>query len=607
MAAAQGQMAIAHGPKDADVAQRAGSSRRRERSRRRVGTAKLVAIALAVGVVCMITMTAKAVITRATCSNSPAVVNVAVSADIAPAIQTVARGFNNQNISAAGHCVEVQVTEGNSATQAGQIDGQVAANGLPAVDAWIPDSSLWVDVARTYPLGAEDVQPTGKSVARSPLMLVTTAAVAARTHIFDSPPGWSLLLPPSYGGPPTSAGISVDLPDPTDSSTGLATLVEISRRLGDTAAGRAAFTKFVFSISSTANFDSVAALQEFVASTQAPFDRQAVTVASEQAVLAYDRAYPHAALEARYPVGTSNSLGTPELDYPYVLTTSKTVPLAGAVAFGNYLQSSYARSAIRYYGFRSSDGVPDVMPASAGLSSQELQLATPPSATETASNLEAWAKLGLGSRDLDLIDVSPAMGQPDGDGTQTLHQLLDQTASAGLALFPDSTSMGMWEMGANGNSASNPYTPLVPIGPLPADYGVITRRTQLQELNLTLPLGHGTLALHSAILDAYEEMTRTYAPNYSNAVLVLTAGVDSARGDLPLNTLVSKLKALYNPNKKVELVILMFGQQGNFAALQEIANATSGVAYQVSNPAEIGKIFIEAVSQRMCNEGCAAP
>ncbi len=550
-------------------------------------------------------MTAKAVITRATCSNSPAVVNVAVSADIAPAIQTVARGFNNQNISAGGHCVEVQVTEGNSAAEAGQIDGQAPQNGMPAIDAWIPDSSLWVDVARTYPLGAEDVQPTGKSVARSPLMLVTTPAVAARTQIFDSPPSWSLLLPSSYGGPPASAGISVDLPDPTDSSAGLATLVEISRRLGDTATGRAAFTKFVFSVSSTEDFDSATGLEQFVASTQAPFDRQAVTVASEQAVVSYDRAHPHAPLDARYPVGVSKSLGSPELDYPYVLTTSKTVPLAGAVAFGDYLQSSYAKSAIRYYGFRSANGVPDVIPAS--LSSQELQLATAPSAMQAESNVQAWAKLGLGSRDLDLIDVSQAMAQPDGDGTQTLHQLLDQTASRGLALFPDSTSMAMWEMGADGNSVSDPYTQLVSMGPLPADYGLIPRRTQLQELNLTLPIGHGTLALHAAILAAYEEMTKTYAPNYSNAVLVLTAGVDGARNDLPLSTLLAKLKALYNPNKKVELVILMFGQQGDFAALQQIANATSGVAYQVSSPSEIGKIFIEAVSQRMCNQGCAAP
>ena len=587
------------------MALRAAGSGRRERSRR-VGVAKLVAIAVAVSAVCMITLTAKAVITRADCSSVPVLVNVAVSADIAPAVQTVARAFNNQNITAAGHCVEVQVTEGDSAAETSQIDGQAALSGLPAIDAWIPDSSLWVDVARSYPLGAEEVQPSGKSVARSPLMLVTTAAVARKTQIFDSPPSWNLLLPASYGGPPASVGVSVDLPDPTDSASGLATLVEVSRRLGDTATARAAFTKFVFSVESTENFDSLSALQQFAATTKPPFDRQAVTVASEQAVIAYDKATPHAPLDARYPDGTDKALGSPELDYPYVFTTSKAVPLAGATAFGDYLQSSYAKSAIRYYGFRSSDGVPDVMPASAGLSSQPLQLASAPSATEASSSLQAWEKLGLGSRDLDLIDVSPAMAQRDGVGTQTLHQLLDQTASRGLALFPDSTSMGMWEMG-DSNSVSKPYNQLVSIGPLPADYGVITRRAQLQELNSTLPIGHGTLALHAAILDAYREMTRTYAPNYSNAVLVLTAGVDSARHDLPLSSLVTQLRKLYNPSKKVELVILMFGRQGDFSALQQIANATGGVAYQVSNPAEIGKIFIEAVSQRMCTQGCAAP
>ncbi len=587
------------------MAQRASGSGRRERSRR-VGVAKLVAIAVAVAAVCMITLTARAVISRASCSDAPVLANIAVSYDIAPAVETVARAFNNQNFTAAGHCVQVQITEGDSAAVASQIDGQAALRGLPAIDAWIPDSSLWVDMARSYPLGAENVQPTGKSVARSPLMLVTTAAVAARTRIFGTPPGWTLLLPPAYGGPPASLRLSVDLPDPTDSAAGLAALIEVSRRLGNSATARTAFTQFVFDVEATENFDSVSALQQFVASTEAPFFRQAVTVASEQAVLAYDKANPRAPLAARYPVGPSSSLGSPELDYPYVLTTSKPGPLQAATEFGNYLQSSYAKSAIRYYGFRSADGVPDVLPAFAGLSSQPLQLASAATASEAASNLQAWQKLGLGSRDLTLIDVSPAMNQPDGNGTQTLEQELSQTAARGLALFPDSTRMGLWEMGAS-RSVSKPYDQMVTIGPLPADYGVITRRTQLQELTGTLTTGHGTLALHAAILAAYQQMTRTYAPNYANAVLVLTAGVDSARHDLPLSSLLGKLRALYNPGRKVEIVILMFGRRGDFTALQQIANATGGAAYQVSNPASVGKIFIEAVSQRMCDQGCAAP
>ena len=330
----------------------------------------------------MITLTARAVITRASCSDTPVVVDVAASDDIAPAVQTVARAFNNQDFRVRGRCAEVQVNEGDSAAEsdpaaaAGQIDGQAAPHGTTPIDAWIPDSTLWVDVARSYPVGAQDVQPTGQSVARSPLLLVTTAAVATKTHVFDAPPDWSVLLPPSYGGPPASLGLSVDLPDPTDSAAGLASLIQVSRQLGFGAAARTAFTKFVLSVESTENFDSPSALQQFVQSTEAPIYRQAVTVASEQAVLAYDKANPSAPLDARYPTGTSAALGSPELDYPYVLTTSAAAPLQAATEFGNYLQTSYARSVIRYYGFRSSDGKPDVMPASAGLGSQPLQLAS---------------------------------------------------------------------------------------------------------------------------------------------------------------------------------------------------------------------------------------
>jgi Ca-activated chloride channel homolog len=87
-------------------------------------------------------------------------------------------------------------------------------------------------------------------------------------------------------------------------------------------------------------------------------------------------------------------------------------------------------------------------------------------------------------------------------------------------------------------------------------------------------------------------------------VLVLTAGVDSARGDESLKNLLSQLRALYNPNKKVEVIILMFGTEGNFTAMTQIADATGGAAYQVSNPNEIGKIFVEAVSHRLCDQGC---
>ena len=128
----------------------AGGRRRRPG---RLSTGRLVVIAVVIAVACMIGLTAKAAVSTASCSNTPVLVNVVASNDIARAVQSVANGFNNQNVTVRGRCVDVQVDQADSATEAAQIDGQAKMQG-PAVDAWIPDSTLWVDVARSYPVGA---------------------------------------------------------------------------------------------------------------------------------------------------------------------------------------------------------------------------------------------------------------------------------------------------------------------------------------------------------------------------------------------------------------------------------------------------------------------
>jgi Ca-activated chloride channel homolog len=555
-----------------------------------------VVIAVVIAAVCMITLTAKAVLGQASCTNTPLLVNVVASNDIAPAVENVANSFNNDNPTSAGRCVQVQVDQADSATEAAQIDGQAGRQGA-TVDAWIPDSSLWVDVARSYPVGAQVVQPTGQSVARSPLLLVTTKAVATETGVFTAPPGWALLLPSSYGGPPASTGISVDLPDPTTSAAGLASLIQVSRQLGTGATARTAVTDFALGVQSTENFDSASALAQFVATTQPPFDRRAITVATEQAVLAYDKNTPKAPLDAVYATGATQPLGTPELDYPYVLTASQPAVLRAAAKFGDYLQTSYAQSVMRTYGFRSNNGVPDGMPRSADLAAQQLQLASAATPAEAAANLQDWQRLGLGFRDLVLQDVSPAMNQPSGLANLSLEQLLAQTAAKGLGLFPDGTQMGVWLIGKS--SVSQPYAEAVPIGPLSANIGVLTRRAYIDQIDATATTSSsGSLALNDAILDAYKKMTASYAPQYVNAVIVLTAGAD-ARGDMSASSLVAQLQKLYNPNRKVEIIVLQFGSQGNYQAMQQIAAATGGAAFQVTNPAEIGQVFVEAVSQRV--------
>jgi hypothetical protein len=570
---------------------------------RRVSIRLLVVAAVVISATLMAGLTGMAVVARSSCLDHPTVVNLAVSTDIAPAVQRVAQYFNREHVLAAGHCAEVEVTEGAPVAQAAQIDGQAPGKGLPRIDAWIPDSSLWVDVARSFPAGAAAVQPTGTDVARSPLMIIMPPSLAAGFTEFRAPVSWRFLLPASDGGPPAALGLRVDIPDPTQSAAGLATLIEVSRALGTGPAARAALTRFVFSSEATSQFDNPISLASFVRLAAPPLNGHPVSVTTEQAVIGYDRAHPSQPIAARYPSGPTAALATPELDYPFVLTSPKPAVIAAAKKFEGVLRQRYAAGVLRYYGFRTDRDPASPWPASYGTAGR-FQAATPAAPSEAQAALQAWRRLSLGSRDLVLSDVSGAMDAPAGVGGQTLEQVLSATSVLGLALFPDTTQMGLWQF-ADRMDGSKPYRQMIPVGPLPGALGLITRRQQMQQIDeSTQPLRGRPSAMYATILAAYRYMLATYKPNYSNAVIVLTAGVDNARDDITLTHLLRTLRAIYDPNRRVEIVAVMLGTRGNFRALQEIAAATNGGAFQITDPTQVGRVFFEAIANRICAASC---
>ncbi len=407
----------------------------------------------------VVALGAQAVVSRVSCTTAPVVFTVGVSNDMAPVVTHVGQYFNAQHNLVNGHCAQVRVISEQSATAAAEASGQKPACGQP-VDAWIPDSSLWVDVARSSPIGAQLVRPTGVTVARSPLMIVMPRSVAAQMPAFGTQVGWQFLLPESVGGPATALGLRVEFPDPAQSSAGLATLIELQHMLGGGPAALADFTKFVFNVQVTPPFGSGTSLDSLVNVAEPPRNGRVVTVTSEQAVVQYDKAHPDQPLSGRYP-----TQGSYELDYPYVLTTSDSVKARAAQAFENALTSSYAKSYVRYEGFRSANGAASGWVGQYGLTTGQPNLAqpAPPGQAETA--LQAWSRLGLGSRDLALIDVSEQMATPVAANGTTLEQVLSQVATVGMAQFPNSTQMGLWSFASHLNGPL-PYKELVPVGPV---------------------------------------------------------------------------------------------------------------------------------------------
>jgi hypothetical protein len=231
----------------------------------------------------------------------------------------------------------------------------------------------------------------------------------------------------------------------------------------------------------------------------------------------------------------------------------------------------------------------------------------PPSPAEAATALHTWQQLSLGVRALALIDTSAAMTARARPGGPDLEQQLARGAGDGLALFPDSTQMGLWTFPSH-IVGSLSYQQLVPIGPIADPLGPLTRRQLIQRLaqSRLLPVPGTQAALYSTVLSAYQLMLATYQPRRINVVLVLTAGVDHDRSDISAASLVRDLQVLHDPRRPVRIVAIMLGRAGGLRALRRIAAATSGQAVAITRYSRLGQVMFQTVTRALCQTSCAS-
>jgi Bacterial extracellular solute-binding protein len=569
---------------------------RHARHRRGGWMAGMVAAAVAIALVLVIGV--RAVLVRALCEQGPVRLHVAASLDIAPAVQRIGQYFNDLNRDVGGHCAQVDVTEDAPGAVAAELSGMGTIAGESRVDAWVPDSSLWIDVARNSASGAAGVRPTGVSVARSPLVITAPGAIAATVDRSARRIGWRTLFPQSLGGPSPSLHLQIQLPDPAHNAAGLAALVEIRRLLGGQPNPRDEFTNFVHNVLPSASFDDPQALSVLSTLAEPPWRAHPVTVTSEQAVVAYNKTDPELPLVAYYP------LQEYDLDYPFALATSSPLKVQVAQQFEQVLRSSFATTNVQGSGFRSPNGQAGQIGSQFGIIGDPQPAVALAAPGEASTALQAWNRLSLGSRDLVLDDVSGAMGKELGSSGQTRLGILQAAAGVGLALFPDSTQMGVWEYSYRMNGAL-PYRVLVPVGPLPVQLGLISRRQQLQEITTTLaPRPGAPAAMYESLLAAFRWMTANYQPGHVNVVIVLGSGTNTA-GGMTLSQLLVRLRSAYDPRRPVEIIAVSAGTDADMTALQEITAISHGAAYSVEQPSDMARVFFDALARRICTPNCA--
>lgn len=516
------------------------------------------------------------------CAETEQIVVVA-DTSIAPALTDLAKDYD----ASSDACVETVIKSQDSADTAA-----VIASGGADADAWVPESSVWVDrmAATAASLGqtAPEVE-VGEPIASTPVVLAAAATTAA--EVASEPVTWTRVL----GG-----GLPTILPDPEASSASLAGLMAL--RGHSSPDDPRQFAGAMIELGKTIPASTSAAFGALAASQQ-----PSVVLTTEAQVADYNLDEPAETLVAAYPAD-----GTVLLDYPFVQLPAPVDPdgtasadsTADAAEARTELLTAFADAAradterLAAAGFRAGDG-------SGTLDIPGLAVDGPAAAAaqlDPAAQLEilrAWAVLTLRSRMLAVIDVSGSMEEPAENGLRRI-DIFQQAAIGAMEKFSGEVEMGVWVFSTARNGDLD-YEDLSPIAPL-AD---LAHKQEIAGIIQSLParLG-GATGLYDTTLAAMKRVRETYDPEKVNSVLLITDGKNEDENGIDLDTLLAELAKMDDPSKPVPVIMIGFGPDTDLAAMQRIAQATKGAAYSASRPEDLSTVLVDALSQRTCRPNC---
>ena len=511
--------------------------------------------------------------------------SVVADTSIAPALTEIAEKFD----AGSDLCVTTEITAQDSADTAA-----VVASGGQEADAWIPESSVWLDRMNATATSLGQSPPevdVRESIASSPVVFAGAATKA--TELAAEPVSWARVL----GGT-----LPTILPDPEASAASLAGLLALRGHSSpdDPRQFAGAMIELGKSIpaSTGAAFGTVSASPD-----------PAVVVTSEAQVAAYNLDEPAEALVAAYPVD-----GTVSLDYPFVRMSAPDAAAdddaaadAAAAEEGVATRSELLdafEAAVRKGtkslaadGFRAPDGTGELDITGLGAEAPSAS-----AALDGAAQLEilrAWSVLTLRSRMLAVIDVSGSMEEPAENGLRRI-DIFQQAAVGAMQKFSGEVELGVWVFSTARNGDLD-YEDLSPIAPL----GDAAHSQEIAGIIQSLParLG-GATGLYDTTLAAVQRVRETYDPEKVNSVLLFTDGKNEDENGIDIDTLLAELAKIDDPTKPVPVIMIGFGPDTDLAAMQRIAQATKGAAYSASKPEDLGTVLVDALSQRSCRPNC---
>ncbi|MGP4021756.1 substrate-binding domain-containing protein [Actinomadura sp. 3N407] len=271
------------------------------------------------------------------CSGSSLRITIAAQPEIAPALSDVADRFNVEEHRVAGRCVDARVTAAPPTGYAG--DSTLRAK----TDAWVPESTLWLDIVRDA--GDTSVPPAGTPVAATPVVFATPRPVAAEFRDADLDIGWGLLLKDEAAG----SGLARSAADPRTGMSGTIAMIAVEQ----VAEGKADDAAEALRGNAPGRPDGTSGASTAVLADLTGAERSArpLAVTTEQAVIAYNDTH-----RPNPVAGLMPDEGTLMLDHPYVVTTKDRHRRDAAEAFKAALGTRAAHDILQQAGFRAPDG-----------------------------------------------------------------------------------------------------------------------------------------------------------------------------------------------------------------------------------------------------------
>ncbi|WP_214104982.1 substrate-binding and VWA domain-containing protein [Acrocarpospora catenulata] len=567
--------------------------------RRRGGAGKvLVPLAGAVALAVLLGVAAYVVVHKDPgCGPDKVALQVITAKDVEPAITEIAGRFAKSGTTVDGKCVAITVKGADSAGVAAALSGKISGENTVNPDIWIPDSSLWL--AGLPKDGPAEV--TGNA-AHSPVVL--TAPKAAAEQLASAfQPSWAGMVNAANAANPDGLAkkVRVLVLDPGLNAAGMGALLAAAGVLR--AGGGENTEELLAGVLRQLSGSKVGSTDSLFATLSKQATRVPIGVTSEQSVWSFNTKNDNAAV-ALYPAE-----GTVNLDYPIVTTGGEGVTAKAAKEFATELVSAAAKKTIQEHGFRTPTGQGSALTAERGLNPKAPQAIPLPDAKTINTLAQSWKLINLGTRLLSIIDISGTMALPADSTGVTRMQAIGQVGLEGLKLFPDKTEIGTWVFSDNLNGQGVDWKEMIPIGPLAQRIDGVTRRELVaKDLQSLKAIPTGNTGLNDTLWAAYQKMTKEYAADKVNTILLFTDGVgnDDPNGGISDATVLRRLKQTYDPEKPVSILIISFNTTAdeNRAQMTALARATGGAAYFPQTVLEIRNIFLKGIARRLCAPNC---